>query len=359
MKQVFACLLFCSTIYTEKSEYAVVKVDPQRVQLFGIKTAPISTKDLVKKIRGYGFVDVDETKIAHIQTKFTGWIEKLYVDFTGRPVKKGQPLFSVYSQELYATQEEYLLALKDKQRTLSGRFADSLKKANESLLYSAKKRLELWDISPEEISLLEQSGIAEKTVTFFSPTQGIVLKKNAFVGMNVGPGLTIYTIADLSHIWIVADIYENDIQYLKLNQEASLGVASLPDTIFKGEITFIDYVVNTTTRTTRVRFEFDNKAYLLKPGMYATLTIDLPLGEHLALPEEALIDTGLRKIVFVEKEKGIYEPRAIQLGYKADHYYEIIGGLEKGESVVISSQFLLDSESRIKSLEQRETHGHR
>lgn len=359
MKKIFLLnLIFFKFI--AQTEYSLVKVDPQRIQLFGIQTTKISVKDLTRKIRTYGFVDVAETHISHIQTKFTGWIEELYVDFTGKPVEKGQPLFKVYSQELYSTQEEYLLALKDLKRQFTGRFANELKKASESLLYSAKKRLELWDITPQEIDELETRDRATKTLTFFSPISGIVLNKKAFVGMNVEPGLTIYTIADLSHIWILADIYENDIQFIKLGQQASLKVTSLPDKIFKGTVTFIDYVVNTSTRSTRVRFEFDNSGYLLKPGMYATVEIDLNLGKQLALPEEALIDTGTRKIVFVEKEKGLYEPREVQLGYKADHYYEIISGLKTGESVVTSSQFLLDSESRIKSSEKKDvSHEHR
>lgn len=359
MKKLFLYCLLLINLHAANKEYSVVHVDPQRIQLFGINTAKIAARELTKKIRTYGFVDVAETKIVHVQTKFTGWIEELYVDFVGKPVKKGQPLFKVYSQELYATQEEYLLALNDLKRQFGGRFATELKKASESLLLSAKKRFELWDITPEEINALEQRGKATKSLTFFSPIDGIVIAKKAFVGMNIEPGLNVYTIADLSYIWILADIYENDIQFIKLNQAASLNVTSLPDKIFKGKVTFIDYVVNTSTRTTRVRFEFENDHFLLKPGMYATVMIDLPLGKHLALPEEALIDTGLRKIVFVEKEKGMYEPREVTLGSKADQYYEIITGLKEGESVVTSSQFLLDSESRIKSLEKKDMPEHR
>ncbi len=346
--------LFCSV----PKDYSVVQVDPKRIQLFGITSEKLQIRDLKKDIRTYGVVTVDERNISHIQTKFTGWIEQLYADFIGMPVKKGDPLFTVYSQELYATQQEYLLALRDTKKNYVGRFAQELERASSSLFESARQRLQLWDISEHEISMLEKTESAKKTMTFNSPVNGIVLNKKAFVGMNVEPGMNMYTIADLSRVWVLVDIYENDIENIFVGQTGKVYVSATPDKVNEGIITFVDYVVDPVTRTTRARFEFDNRECILKPDMYSMVEISLNLGMHLALPIESVIDTGLRKIVFVDLGEGIYEPREVELGHKTNYYYVVISGLHVGDSVVTSSQFLLDSESRMKVAQKPEGHTH-
>ena len=333
--------------------YSGVSISPERIQLLGISTEKIKVRDLTKKIRTVGVINVDETSIAHVQTKFNGWIEDLYVDFIGKPVKKNQKLFSVYSPELLATQEEYLLALHAHERKIKGRFSKELEQSNKDLLLSTQRRLELWDISSEQIKRLKKNRIPTKKLIFRSPIDGIVLNKKAFIGMNVAPGINTYTLADLSHVWALADMYENDALFIKIGQKAILTSLSLPGRLFHGNVTFIDYVVEASTRTVKVRFEFDNPRFELKPGMFGTVNIELPMGKTLALPEESLINTGMRTIIFVEKEKGRYEPREVKIGFKTDAYYQILSGISENESVVISSQFLLDSESRLKAFEGR------
>ncbi len=332
--------------------YATVEINPERIQNLGISLDKVAVRDLIKKIRTVGIVEVDERLIAHIQTKFTGWIEELYVDFVGMPVKIGQPLFKVYSQELFSTQEEFLLALKDLQNPVEGKFAPEFRKSSIDLFNATKKRLEFWDITPEQILLLEKNKKPTKTLMIRSPMDGIVLAKTGFFGMNVAPGINTYTIADLSYIWILADVYEDDISFVHLGQKAHLTVPATPGEGAKGKVTFIDYVVDMSTRTTKIRFEFENLDFLLKPGMYATVEFNLEMGRHLALPEEALIDTGERKIVFVSQGEGRFEPRDLKLGFKAGAFYQVLEGLEEDEMVLTSAQFLFDSESRLKALDK-------
>ncbi|MBS0606387.1 MAG: efflux RND transporter periplasmic adaptor subunit [Verrucomicrobia bacterium] len=329
--------------------YAEVQIDPEKIQLFGITTEKLQVRDLSKTIRTVGLIEVDERRIANVQTKFNGWIEKLFVNFTGALVANGEPLFSVYSPDLLTAQEEYLLALKGEENPVQGMFGEELTQSNEDLLDAARRRLELWDVPEQEIKRLTETRVASKTLTIDSPVEGIVLTKNAFVGMNVEPGMNIFTIADLSHVWVMADIYEQDISWIKIGQNASLSLTSFSGKSFIGSVAFISYVVEPSTRTMKVRFDFDNPNKSLKPGMYATVEIQINMGKSLAVPESAVIDTGLRKIVFVSPEKGRYEPREVQLGFKAGPYYQVISGLKENESVATSAQFLLDSESRIKA----------
>ncbi len=332
--------------------YAPVKIDPQRLQLYGITSELVEKRDLIKTIRTVGIVTVDERRISNIQTKFNGWIEKLYVNFTNEYVKKGDPLFKIYSPELFSTQEEYLLALKGTQRKIEGRFAKELHQSDLDLLMAAKKRLELWDVPPDEIKRLENSLQASKTLLIRSPVNGVVTHLNAFLGKDVEPGTNIYVIADLSKIWILADIYEQDIDLVNLGQKAILTITSFPAQYVKKEITFIDYILDEKTRTVKVRFEADNFDFKLKPGMYGSVEIKKKMGRSLAIPEEALINTGKRKIVFVDKGDGYFEPRDVEIGFKADQYYQVISGLSAKERVITSAQFLIDSESRLQGTEK-------
>ncbi|MCL5124606.1 MAG: efflux RND transporter periplasmic adaptor subunit, partial [Deltaproteobacteria bacterium] len=292
---------------------------------------------------------VDERRIVNVQTKFKGWIEKLFINFTGTRIRYGDPLFSVYSPDLLTAQEEYLLALKSEDLPVQGIFGKELTQSNTSLLEAARRRLELWDVPEKEIQRLTETRIPSKTLIIDSPAEGIVLDKNAFSGMNVEPGMNIFTIADLSHVWVMADIYEQDISWIKLGQKAALALTAFPGKSLIGSVAFISYTLEPSTRTMKVRFDFDNPNEQLRPGMYATVEIQINMGKALAIPESAVIDTGLRKIVFVSTGKGRFEPREVQLGYKAGSYYQVISGLEINEEVVTSAQFLIDSESRLKA----------
>lgn len=329
--------------------YANVQIDPGKLQLFGITTEKLQVRELSKTIRTVGLVEADERRVATVQTKFKGWIEKLFIDFTGMSVSYGEPLFSVYSPDLLTAQEEYLLALKGEEHPVQGIFGEELTQSNQDLLKAAKRRLELWDVPEQEIQRLTETRIPSKSLSIDSPVQGIVLNKNAFVGMNVEPGMNIFTIADLSHVWVIADIYEQDISWIKVGQQATLALASLPGHSLIGSVAFVSYVVEPSTRTMKIRFDFDNHKEQLKPGMYATVELQIKMGRALAVPESAVIDTGQRKIVFVSEGRGHFEPREVILGFKADSYYQVIDGLTDDEEVATSAQFLIDSESRLKA----------
>jgi Cu(I)/Ag(I) efflux system membrane fusion protein len=329
--------------------YVEVRIDPERIQLFGVKTEKIISRNLNKFIRAVGIVVADERRVANIQTKFSGWIVDLYVNFTNQSVNKGDPLFSVYSPTLLATQEEYLLAKKGIKNQFKGTFAEEYSNTNQKLLESVRKRLELWDIPKEEIDRLDRQAKAMHTLVIRSPINGIVLQKNAFVGMNVEPGMNTFVIADLSHVWVLADIFEQDIASIRIGQQATLTMNAFKGKNFSGKVDFINYVLDQTTRTTKVRFDFKNSEMLLKPGMYGVVELTIPIGLALALPEAAVIDTGTKKIVFIEKAPGLYRPIEVQLGDKGGGYYQVLKGLNENDLVVISAQFLMDSESRIQA----------
>ena len=331
------------------SGYAEVKIDPERIQLFGVRTEKVISRELNKSIRAVGIVVSDERRVANIQTKFSGWIVDLYVNFTNQSVNQGEPLFSVYSPALLATQEEYIIAKKGTRNQLKGTFGEEYSRTNQKLLESVKQRLELWDIPQEEIDRLDRQAIPMKTLTIHSPINGIVLQKNAFAGMNVEPGMNIFTVADLSHVWVLADIFEQDIASIRIGQQATLTMNAFPGKTFEGKVDFINYVLDQTTRTTKVRFDFNNVDMLLKPGMYGVIELTIPIGFVLALPEAAVIDTGTKKIVFIEKAPGFYRPVEVELGAKGEGYYQVLKGLSENDLVVTSSQFLMDSESRIQA----------
>lgn len=336
--------------------YSDVKIDPERIQLFGIQTQKVIFRDLNKSVRAVGIVDADERRVANIQTKFSGWIVDLYVNFTNKAVNKGDPLFSVYSPVLLSTQQEYIIAKKGLKNQIKGTFGEEYGRTNQRLLESVRQRLELWDVPLEEIDRLDRLDFPDKTITIRSPINGIVLRKNAFAGMNVEPGMNIFVVADLSHVWIMADIFEQDIASVKLKQKAVLTLTAFPGKRFDGKVNFINHVLEPATRTTKVRFDFDNSNMDLKPGMYGTVELSIPIGFVLCLPEASVIDTGTKKIVFIEKSPGFYRPVEVQLGPKGNGCYQVLKGLNENDAVVTSSQFLMDSESRIQATGTK-THG--
>ncbi len=303
---------------------------------------------MTKVIRTVGMVVLDETKIEQIHTKISGWIEKVFVDYTWQHVKKGDSLFSIYSPELVSTQEEYLLALKSKRILGDSKFVEISDSAN-SLLEASKRRLELWDISEQQIRDLEQTGKVKKSLVIYSPISGHVMYKNAFENMFVEPNTIIYKIADHSNVWVNADIYENEISLVKLGQEVSMTVASLPGQVFTGKVTFIWPHLQPETRTTKVRIEFPNPDLKLLPEMYANVEIEIPLGEKLTIPASAVLRTGKQDLVFVDMGEGKMQIRRVELGQKVDDYYEVLRGLNKGDAVVSRANFLIDAESQIQA----------
>jgi Cu(I)/Ag(I) efflux system membrane fusion protein len=324
-----------------------VQISPQKQQLIGVKFGTVEMKPLEKVIRTVGRVDYDEKRIVTVSPKIGGWIEDLYVDFTGKFVKQGDPLFTIYSPELVSTQEEYLLAIQAKKSLSKSPFPEVASSGN-SLAESAKRRLKLWDINDDQIKTLEETGQAKKTLTLYSPFSGIVLEKAAYKGMSVMPGMALYKLADLSVVWLYADVYEYELPFVRLGQQASVQLASMPGETFTGRAVYIYPSLNPETRTAKVRFEIPNPQGKVKPEMYANVEIKIRLGQKLAVPEGAIIDTGLRQIAIVDKGSGYFEPREVKVGSKVEGYYEVIKGLKAGERVVTSANFLIDSESKLK-----------
>ncbi len=324
-----------------------VQITPERQQLIGVKFGTVEMRNLDKVIRTVGRVDYDEKRLTSVSLKVGGWIEDLYVDFTGKFVRKGDPLLTIYSPELVSTQEEYLLALRAKE-TLGRSSFPEVASSGESLAESARRRLKLWDITDEEIKRLEESGQAKKTMTLYAPFTGYVLEKAAYKGMNVMPGTALYKMADLSVVWLYADIYEYELPFIKLGQQASIQLTYVPGETFIGKVVYVYPSINPDTRTAKVRFEIPNPRGKLLPEMYANVEIKMALGRRLAVPEGAIINTGVRQMAIVDKGNGYFEPREVKVGSKVDDYYEVVGGLKAGERVVTSANFLIDSESKLK-----------
>jgi Cu(I)/Ag(I) efflux system membrane fusion protein len=324
-----------------------VQISSERQQLIGVKIGTAEMKSLEKVIRTVGRFDYDEKRIGTVSLKIGGWIEDLYVDFTGKFVNQGDPLLTIYSPELVSAQEEYLLALRAKKDLAKSPFSE-VTSSGDSLAESARRRLKLWDISDDQIKALEETGQPKKTLTLYSPFSGFVLEKAAYKGMNVMPGMALFKLADLSMIWLYADIYEYELPFIRLGQQASVQVTYIPGEVFTGKIIYIYPSLNPETRTAKVRLELPNSHGKFKPEMYANVEIKVRLGQRLTVPEGAIIDTGVRQMAIIDKGDGYFEPREVKIGGKVDDDYEVIKGLKAGDRVVTSANFLIDSESKLK-----------
>jgi multidrug efflux pump subunit AcrA (membrane-fusion protein) len=325
-----------------------VRISPVVEQNIGVRTAKVRVREITKKIRTVGNVTYDERRVTNIQTKTSGWVEKLYIDFTGQEVKKGDYLLDLYSPELVATQEEYLLALSYRDSMAESPIED-VAKGGESLLEASRRRLELFDVPEHQLREIEKSRKIKKTLHIHSPVDGIVVKKNVVAGMQVKPGMNLYMIADLSNVWVLADIYEYEIPWVKMGQRATMTLAARPGKVFRGKVTYIYPFMEKKTRTVRVRMEFNNPGLHIKPDMYANVEIMSRVKRKgLSVPLEAVIHSGSRNIVIIAKGEGRFRPVEVTLGVEGDGYYEILEGLREGETVVTSSNFLLDSESNLK-----------
>jgi len=341
-------------VYEDEIEEGAITIDPVTVQNMGLRTGLVKTGELTRTIRTVGHIDYDEKKLYIINSKITGWIEKLYVNTTGEMVDKGQSLLEIYSPELVSTQEEYLSALKNYLTLKDSPYEEARQGALE-LLNSTRKRLEYWDIDKSQIENLERSGEIKKTLTFYSPTTGVVLHKNAIEGAYVKAGSDLFRIADLSTVWVLATIYEYELPYIKLGQDAQMSLSYLPGESFEGKLTYIYPYLDQKTRDVKVRLEFSNPGYRLKPDMYANVVIESKLsGERILIPEEAVIRSGKREIVFVDMGEGKYAPREITTGVSSEgNVVEVKKGLLSGEIIVLSGQFMLDSESKTQEAIQK------
>lgn len=327
--------------------FASLELDPRQQQLIGVTTAPVERKAVNRNVRAVGTVVPDERRVSVVHSKVSGWIDKLYVDATGQPVAAGQPLLSIYSPEVYATQEEYLIA-SESARELGSSRSEDVARGTEALKDAAARRLEYWDIRPGELERLAEAGRPLKALTLRSPYGGYVMDKHAQVGMYVQPGMPLYTVADLSRVWIEADIYEYEMPFVKVGQRVTVTLPYYPSEPLEGTVKFIYPFLNAKSRTARVRIDVANPDLKLKPAMFADINVEQELGEQLVVPSEAVLDSGKRKIVFVAHDGGHFEPREISVAARLDDYYVVAAGLREGEEVVTSGNFLLDSESRIK-----------
>ena len=336
-------------VYEEEgADAGFVKINPNVVQNIGVRTTNASRIDISRNIRTVGLVTYDETKLAKIQSKVKGWVEKLYINETGRQVKNGTILLELYSPDLVSTQEEYLLALKYRDALKDGT-RESIAKGGETLLTSARRRLELFDVPEHQIVELENSRKVKRTLHIHSSANGVVVKKNIVEGMYVQPGVTLYEIADLSKVWVNVDVYENEIPYVKAGQLATMRMASFPGRAFTGKITYIYPFMDSKSRSVKVRLEFNNRKGELKPDMYGDVVVSAESKEQIiAVPSEAVIRTGSRTMLFVDKGDGRFQPRNVTIGFESDGMLEIKSGVSAGEPVVTSAQFLIDSESKLR-----------
>ncbi len=332
-----------------KEPSSTIRIDPVTQQNMGVRLGRVEKKPLTKSIRTFGTITYDETGLYSVNIKFNGWIEKLYVDFLGEQVDKGQRLFDIYSPDLLTAQQEYLIAIQQ-QKGLNGKRGRDSRRGTDRLLDASRTRLAYWDFTDEQIAQLETAGKIQKTITIFSPAAGVVIKKNAFKGHYVKAGEHQYEIADLSTVWVDVDVYEYELPWVHKGMPAEMELAYIPGKRYLGEVLFIYPYLDPKTRTARLRLSFSNPGNQLKPGMYANIYLQNTLpGDRLVVPQEAVIDSGVRKRVFVSRGKGKFEPREVTLGVEGNDYeFEVIDGLTQGEEIVLSGQFMLDSESRLK-----------
>jgi len=327
---------------------AVVTLSPERRSLLGVRSEDVREMRIEKSVRTVGRVAPDERRVAHMHTKFEGYVERLYVDFTGKLVAKGDPLLAIYSPDLVATQQEYLLALRAQKQLGNSQIA-SVAQGGSSLLEAAKQRLLLWDIRPADIADIERTGTVRRTLDLYADASGFVVEKNVVQGMRVMPADTLFVIADLSHVWVMADVYDSDLSTVRLGMPAEVTVSYQPGRKWRGAVTNIAPTVDEKTRTIKVRIEVANEGGALKPDMFTDVMLTTDMGRGLVVPDGAVIDTGERKLVFLDRPDGTIEPREIEVGVRLPEGYQVLKGLARTDRVVTAANFLLDSESSLKA----------
>lgn len=313
-----------------------ISIPLEQQNKIGLKTSLAEKKKGEYTIRTVGIVTADETKEAHIHTKINGWIDNIFADYVGKQVKKGQPLFELYSPDLVSTQEEYLSAR---------RMGD----AGKEIANIALERLKLWGVSGSEISRLVKKGVSKRTLAFDSPVNGFIVRKSAIKGMYITPEMELYHIADLSKVWIIVTLYEYDVSLVNANDIAEIELPFDPGKTFKGKISYVYPEIELETRTAKARIETDNPGQKFKPGMFANIVIKKNIPESISIPEDSVIDTGLRKIVFVKSGATQFEPREIKIGPRMGNTFVVLSGLKENEEVVTSAHFLIDAESKFQA----------
>ncbi len=325
-----------------------IHISPQKQQLIGVKYGEAAVTGGTRSFRAVGKVAMDETRVAKVQTKIEGWIEKVHVDFTGKLVEKGQPLLTLYSPEMFASQQEYLLAIRGREVLKNSTLAGT-QQQNDSLVEAARRKLELWDLSEAQIDEITRTGKAIKNVTVFAPIGGYVMMRNAFPKQRITPETELYTVADLSKVWIMADVFENEAPLVQVGMPVRITMSYAGGRALSGRVNYIQPQVDMTTRTLKVRIEADNPGMTLKPEMFVDVDFSVGMPSRVTVPAEAVLNTGVKKTVFVDLGNGYLEPRRVDTGERVGERIEITRGLRAGERVVTSGNFLIDSESQLKA----------
>ncbi|MBI3681562.1 MAG: efflux RND transporter periplasmic adaptor subunit [Acidobacteria bacterium] len=334
-----------------------VRITPDKQQLIGVRFGTAEYASESRTLHSAGKVTADETRISHVHTRTEGWIDHVYVHFTGMEVKQGEPLLTIYSPELLATQQEYLLALKARQ-TMKASPLESGRDHLDGMIEAAGRRLNLLNFSEEQIREITRTGKPIQNVTLYTPASGYITMRNAFHTQQVKPDVELYTIVDLSHVWIMADVFESDAPNVRVGTPARITLASLPGRVLAARVTYIQPQVNPETRTLKVRLEADNPGMLLKPEMFVDVDLLAPAPARLTGPSDAVLDAGERKTVFVDRGNGFFEPRQVQTGERYGDRIVILSGLKAGERIVTSGTFLIDSESQLKAAAAGMEHKH-
>jgi len=332
----------------KETPLAPVQLSVERLQSIGVKFGVVERKPVQDEIRATGTVAIDEARLSYVQTRISGHIEKVFADATYQYVRKGQRLFTIHSPELVVAEREYLLA-KQNSKNLSQSTVPGVAEGVASLLDSSRERFEQWNIPEQEIARLESTGQVVEALEIVSPVSGYITERNALPNLNVQPETRLYTIADLSAVWVLAQIFQNDLARIRIGAPTSLSLDSYPGRAFRGKVDFIYPDVDMTTRTARVRLLFSNPNLTLSPGMFVNVTLQVPLGNQLVIPVSGVLQSGTRQIVFVDRGAGYLEPREVQLGPQAGDQYIVLKGLKAGERIVTSANFLIDSESQLQA----------
>jgi RND family efflux transporter MFP subunit len=325
-----------------------VQITPEKQQLIGVKYGQVEMSGGVRTIRAVGKVAFDETRIQHVHTKVEGWIDQVFVDYTGQLVTKGQPLMTVYSPDMLATQRELLLAAKARDTMRNNPLPVAFDQS-ESLFQAARRRLELWDLSETQIDQVLNTGQPIKNITLFSPIAGYVTDRKAFPQLRVMPDTDLYTVVDLSRVWIMADLFEYEAPNIHVGETARVSLEAIPGRTFTANINYVQPQVDQMTRTLKVRLDMDNPGLLLKPDMFANVEFRVSIPVQLTVPVDAVLDAGERKTVFVDRGNGFFEPRQVTTGQRSGNRIQILSGLKTGERIVTSGDFLIDSESQMKA----------
>jgi multidrug efflux pump subunit AcrA (membrane-fusion protein) len=324
-------------------------IAPQKQQLIGMRSVSVVIQPLVREIRTVGKVAFDETKVTHIHTKVSGYIEDVLADYVGKSVRKGEPLFTIYSPDLVSTQQDYLLALKSRNILVNSSFPD-IATGSANLLAATRQRLHLWDVTDAEIQRLEKDGTVKRALAINSPVNGVVTERTAYHhGTFVDPEKDLFTIADLSRVWVLGEVYEYEFPFIKVGQFADVDFPYGADAKkLRGRVSFVYPYLDPKTRTAQVRVEFSNPGFALKPGMFANVRLTANLGNQLVVPQDAVLNTGTEQYVFLDLGRGYVEPRLIEAGLPTGDFYSIRKGLKSGDRVVTAANFIVDAESRLK-----------